>query len=83
MGNAVRCRYRHFIAITGRVGEDDDGDRDYVSRVRLLTVSEAKTEIMCLQTKCGGHVPFTVTAVGQVYKQAFEFAYLGGAISAD
>ena len=48
-----------------------------------LTVSEAKTEIMCLQTKGGGHVPFTVTAAGQVYKQTVEFVYLGGAISAD
>ena len=28
-----------------------------------LMVSEAKTEIMCLQTKGGGHVPFTVTCV--------------------
>ena len=35
-----------------------------------LTVSEAKTEIMCLQTKGGGHVPFTVTAAGQVYKRS-------------
>ena len=43
-----------------------------------LTVSEAKTEIMCLQTKGGGHVPFTVTAAGQVYKQTVEFVYLGG-----
>ena len=34
-----------------------------------LTVSEAKTEIMRLQTKGGGRVPFTVTAAGQVYKQ--------------
>ena len=32
-----------------------------------LTVSKAKTEIRCLQTKGGGHVPFTVTAAGQVY----------------
>ena len=48
-----------------------------------LTVSEAKTEIMCLQTKGGGHVPFTVTAAGQVYKQTVEFVYLGGGISAD
>ena len=48
-----------------------------------LTVSEAKTEIMCLQTKGGEHVPFTVTAAGQVYKQTGEFVYLGGAISAD
>ena len=31
-----------------------------------LTVSEAKTDIMCLQTKGGGHLPFTVTAAGQV-----------------
>ena len=34
-----------------------------------LTVSEAKTEIMCLPTKDGGNVPFTGTAAGQVYKQ--------------
>ena len=47
-----------------------------------LTVSEAKTDIMCLQTKGGGHVPVTVTAAGQVYKQTGEFVYLGGAISA-
>ena len=48
-----------------------------------LTVSEAETEIMCLQTKCRGHVPFTVTAAVQVYKQTVEFVYWGGAISAD
>ena len=29
-----------------------------------------------------GHVPFTDTAAGQVYKQTVEFVYLGGAISA-
>ena len=40
-------------------------------------------ETMYLQTKGGGHVPSTVTAVGQVYKQTVEFVYLGGAISAD
>ena len=38
---------------------------------------------MCLQTKGGGHVSFTVTAAGQAYKQTVEFVYLGGAISAD
>ena len=48
-----------------------------------LTVSEAKTEIMCPQTKGGGHVPFTVSAAGLVYKQTVELVYLGGAISAD
>ena len=48
-----------------------------------LTVSEAKAETMCLQMKGGGHVPFIVTAAGQVYKQTVEFVYLGGAISAD
>ena len=35
-----------------------------------LTVSEAKTEIMCLQTKGGGKVSFTINAAGQVYKQS-------------
>ena len=48
-----------------------------------LMVSEAKTEIICLQTKCVGHVPFTVTAAGQVYKQTVEFVHIGGAINAD
>ena len=42
-----------------------------------LTVSEAKTEIMCLQTKGGGHVPFTVTAAGQVYKRSSLCTWAG------
>ena len=48
-----------------------------------LTVSDAKTNIMCLQSNGEGHVPFTVTAAGQVYNQTVEFVCLGGAISAD
>ena len=48
-----------------------------------LTVSEAKTEIMCLQTKGGGKVLFTINAAGQVYKPSIEFVYLSGAITAD
>ena len=48
-----------------------------------LTVSEAKTEIMCLQTKGGGKVSFTINAAGQVYKQTIEFVCLGRAITAD
>ena len=48
-----------------------------------LTVSEAKTEIMCLQTKGGGKVSFTINAAGQVYKHTIESVYLGGAITAD
>ena len=44
-----------------------------------LTVSDAKTEIMCLRTK---GVPestatFIVEAAGQVYRQTNEFVYLG------
>ena len=49
-----------------------------------LTVSEAKTEIMCLETKGGGKVSFTINAAGQVYKQYNRVCvYLGGAITAD
>ena len=49
----------------------------------MLTVSEAKTEIMCLQIKGGGKVTFTTNAAGQVYKQAIEIMYWGEAITAD
>ena len=48
-----------------------------------LTVSKAKTEIMCLETKGGGKVSFATNAAGQVYKQTIEFVYLGGAITAN
>ena len=48
-----------------------------------LTASEAKTETVCLQTKRGGKVSFTVNAASQVYKQIIEFVHLGGANTAD
>ena len=48
-----------------------------------LTVPEAKTEIVCLQTKGRGKVSITINAAGQVYTQTIEFVYLGGAITAD
>ena len=52
-----------------------------------LTVSEAKTEIMCLQTKVGaGGMPFAVTAAGQDLRCTNKwpsFVSLGGAIGAD
>ena len=48
-----------------------------------LTVSEAETEIMCLETKGGGKVSFTINAAGQAYKQSIEFVYMDGAITAD
>ena len=44
-----------------------------------LTVSQAKTEVTCLQTKGGGKVSFTINAAGQVV----EFVYFSGAITAD
>ena len=48
-----------------------------------LTVSEAKTEIMCLETKGGEKVSCTINAAGQVYKQTIQFVHLGGATTAD
>ena len=48
-----------------------------------LTVSEAKTEIMCLRAK-GMPEPtatFSVEAAGQVYNQTNEFVYLGGNVN--
>ena len=48
-----------------------------------LTVSEAKTEIICLRAK---RMPectatFSVKAAGQVYNQTNEFVYLGGNVN--
>ena len=44
-----------------------------------LTVSEAKTEIMCLRAKevSESTATFSVEAAGQVYNQTNEFVYLG------
>ena len=42
-----------------------------------LTVSEAKTEIMCLETKGAGKVSFTINAAGQVYKQSSSCTWAG------
>ena len=47
-----------------------------------LTVSEARKEIMCLETKGWGKMSFTINAAGQVYQQTIEFVYLGRAIAA-
>ena len=80
--DAVRGRCWRRIAIIRRAGENDDGDRACVLVVGI-TVSEPKTEIMCLGTKGGGKVSSTINAAGQVYKQTIEFVYLGGAITAD
>ena len=48
-----------------------------------LTVSEAKTEIMCLRAKGmpESTATFSVEAAGQVYKQTNEFVYLGGNVN--
>ena len=45
-----------------------------------FTVSEAKTEIMCLHTKGKPEctATFSVEAAGQVYNQTNGFVYLGG-----
>ena len=47
-----------------------------------ITVSEAKTEIMRLQPKCGGKVSFTATAPCQICERS-KCVYLSGAISED
>ena len=48
-----------------------------------LTVSEAKTEIMCLLAKGmpESTATFSVEAVGLVYNQTNEFVYLGGNVN--
>ena len=48
-----------------------------------LTVSQEKTEIMCLQTQGVDKVSFTSNAAGQVYKQTIGFVYMGRATTAD
>ena len=48
-----------------------------------LTVSEAKTEIMCLRAKGmpESTATFSVEAAGQVHNQTNEFVYLGGNVN--
>ena len=48
-----------------------------------LTISEAKTEIMCLRTKGmpESTATFSVEAAGQVYNRRNEFVYLEGGTS--
>ena len=48
-----------------------------------LTLSEAKTEIMCLRAKGmpESTAAFSVEAAGQVYNQTNEFVYLGGNVN--
>ena len=48
-----------------------------------LTVSEAKTEIMCLRAKgiTESTATFSVEAAGQVYNKTNEFVYLGGNVN--
>ena len=50
-----------------------------------LTVSEAKSKIMCLRTKGmpESTAIFSVEAAGQVYNQTNEFIYLGGDVNHD
>ena len=42
-----------------------------------LTVSEAKTETMCLMTTRMDRVTFVAEAAGEMYKQTTKFVYLG------
>ena len=48
-----------------------------------LTVSKAKTEIMCLRAKGmpESTATFSVEAAGQVYNQWNEFVYVGGNVN--
>ena len=48
-----------------------------------LTVSEVKTEIMCLRAKGmpESTATFSVEAAGQVYNQTDKFVYLGGKVN--
>ena len=76
--------YVHVPGMVSRSPGGSEGMMAVIATVLValwLTVSEAKTEMMCLETKDGEEVPFTLTAAGQVYKQADGFVYVGGAIT--
>ena len=68
--------------ITGGVGQDNDDDRDCVCRVQADDIGGHDGDHVPANERWG-HVPFTVTAAGQVYTQTVEFEYSGGAISGD
>ena len=66
-----------------RVSPDDAVMIVVVCAAFGLTVSEAKTEIMCLSMKGlpESTAMFSVEAAGQVYNQTNEFVYLGGNVN--
>ena len=55
----------------------------YFTVIYNFTVSEAKTEIVCLRAKGmpESTAIFSVEAVGKVYNQTNEFVYLGGNVN--
>ena len=71
------------LAITRAVEEYYGSDRCLVCAAFGLTVSEAKTAIMCLRAKGTPEstTTFSVEAAGQVYNQTNEFVYLGGNVT--
>lgn len=68
----VRLQRGYCVSVTEKTAKDDDGDRDCVHGVRA-TVLEVKTDITRLQTNGAEQISFSVTAVGQVYRQTTEF----------
>ena len=69
----------------GMLDADDAGvvSRSPEGLEKMMTVIVTACVVFSLQTKGGGHVPFAVSAAGQMYQQTVELVYLGGAISAD
>ena len=52
-----------------------------VCRAFALTVSEKKTEIMCMPSPRTPRTIVRIEAAGQIYKQVQYFTYLGGAVT--
>ena len=71
---------KHRVAAAARAGADD-GDLRRSLDAFGMTISESKTETMCMPIPCAPIRQIIFNATGKQYRQTTSFTYLGGTIT--
>ena len=80
MGDAVCERRVHRVAVAARAGADDGGLVEFFGTFSL-TISESKTETICMLIPRAPTAKIVFNATGQQYRQTTSFTYLGGTVT--